>query len=78
MHNVGEKTSALLVTCKEVVLQVCTDTTECMFLSCDKNVGQDDNITTANNKSFKSVAEFSYWNDTNTAVFAFMKKLRTD
>lgn len=55
-----------------------TDTTECMFVSCEQNVGQDDNITAANNGSFKSVAKFTHWNDTNIAEFAFMKKLKTD
>jgi hypothetical protein len=47
-------------------------------VSYEQNVGQDNNITAANNNSFKSVAEFTYWNDINIAEFAFMKKLRAD
>jgi hypothetical protein len=76
MHNI-KKTDSLLVDCKEVCLQLYTDTAKCMVASGEQNVGQDDNITAANNKSFKTVAKFTYWNDTNIAEFAFMKKLRT-
>lgn len=54
------------------------DTAKCVFVSCEQNVGQDDNITAANNKSFKCVAKFTYWNDTNIEVFVFMKILRGD
>jgi hypothetical protein len=60
----------------EFGLQVYTDTAKCMFVSCEQKVEQDDNIKAANNKSFKIVAKFTYWNDTNIAEFAFMKKLR--
>jgi len=49
-----------------------------VFVSCEQNVGQDDSITAANNKSFKIVAKFTYLNDTYIAEFAFMKKLRAD
>jgi len=77
MHNI-KKTDALLVNCKEVCLQVYTDTAKCMVVPGEQNVGQNGNITAANTKSFKTVAKFTYWNDTNITEFAFMKKLRAD
>lgn len=75
---IQKKTDAFLVACKEAGSQVYTDTANCVFVSCEQNVGQDDSITAANNKSFKIVAKFTYLNDTYIAEFAFMKKLRAD
>lgn len=56
----------LLVAYNEVALQVYADTTKCMFVSCEQNVGQDDNIKAANNKWFKSQAKFTYLGTTLT------------
>jgi hypothetical protein len=54
-----QKTDVLLVTCKEVGLQIYADTTKCMFVSCEQNVGQDDNINSANNKSYWTINKVS-------------------
>jgi len=53
---VGKKNIEILLgTNKEVCLEMNEEKSECMFLSCHQNSGQDHNIKTANN-SLKNVA----------------------
>jgi hypothetical protein len=59
MHNI-KKNRCFISRCEEVGLQVYINTTEFMFVSYEQNVGRD-SIKVANNKSFKSVAKFTYF-----------------
>ncbi|PNF24869.1 hypothetical protein B7P43_G12039 [Cryptotermes secundus] len=53
----GIKTDTLMVTSKEVGLEVNTEETRCVLLSHHHNAGQNHNTMTTN-RSFQNVAEF--------------------
>jgi hypothetical protein len=55
---VQRKTEALYDASKEVGLEVNTEETKCMLLSCHQNAGQNHNIKMADRYS-KNVAEFT-------------------
>jgi hypothetical protein len=65
VNTIKESTEALLVTNREVGLEVDPEITEYMVMSCEQNAGQN-HIKTAN-KSFENVAklEYLFGNDSN-------------
>jgi hypothetical protein len=59
IHSIKKNTEALIVARKETGLEVNAEKTKFMFMSRDRNAGQNHSIKIGN-KSFKSVEEFKY------------------
>jgi len=58
MHTMKKNTKALLITSKEIGLEVNAQKT--MFMSHEQNRGKNHNIKIGN-KSFERVEQFKYW-----------------
>jgi hypothetical protein len=63
IHTIRKNRDALLITSKEIGLEVNAEKTEYMVMSEDQNAGQNGNIQVGN-KSFETVQQFKYFGTT--------------
>jgi hypothetical protein len=66
IHNIRKNTEALLITSKEIGLEVNAEKTKYIVMSRDQNAGQNGYIQIGN-KSFETVEEFNYLGTTLTS-----------
>ena len=66
----------MLVTSKEIVLEVTADKTKYMVMSQDQNAGQSQNIK-PDNSSFERVEEFTYLGTTLTNHNSFQEEIKS-
>ena len=59
IHNIRKNTEALVITSKDIGLEVNAEKTKYMVMSWDQNAGQNGNIQIGN-KSFETVEQFKY------------------
>jgi hypothetical protein len=60
IHTIKKNTETLIGTGKEVGLEVNTEKTKYMLLSCHQNTGQNHYIKIGN-RCFENVLQFRYW-----------------
>jgi hypothetical protein len=70
IHAVKEKAEALIVTSKEIGLEVNAERTKYMVMSRDQNTGRSRSMKT-DNSSFERVEEFKYLGTTSTNQNSF-------
>jgi hypothetical protein len=68
---------ALIVTSKEMLVEVNADKTKYMFMSRDQNAGQS-HILENDNNYFERVEEFRYLGTTSQIKILFRKNIRAD
>jgi hypothetical protein len=77
IHTIKRNTEALLVTSKEIGLEINGENTKYMVMSQNQNAEKNHNIK-IDNKSFETVEEFKNFGTTLTNKIPFTKKLRAD
>jgi len=77
VHMVKENAEALVVTTKEIGLEVNADKTKYMLMSQDQNAGRSHSMK-IDNSSIERVEEFKYLGTTLTNKILFKKRLRAD
>jgi len=77
VHTIKENTEALIVTSKEIGLEVNADKTRYMDMSRDQNTGRSHGVKT-NNSSFEMVEEFKYLGTTFTNQYSIQEEVKRD
>jgi hypothetical protein len=77
VHTVKENTEALIVTSKEIGLEVNANKTKYMDMSRDQNAGRSHSVKT-NNTSFEMVEEFKYLGTTFTNQYSIQEEIKRD
>ena len=76
VHTIKKNTEALLVSSKEISLEVNADETKYMVMSQDQNAGQNHNIKT-DNSSFERMQEFRYLGTTLTGHSSIQEEIKS-
>jgi len=76
LYTIKEKAESLIVTSKEIGLEVYADTTKYMAMSRDQNAGRSHNMK-GENRSFERVEEFKYLGKTLTYQNSIQKEIKS-